>query len=918
MARSLITTALPPISSPLKSSLSGAQSFKFLDNYNRDFLIDGNHVVQFYEKKETITIEIPHDEIAKLLNVNLDSNGKVSSVDWADDAKKADFILAHCRYVAPPQFIFRCVGHRILSLSSNTESRGKKKTHNFVVLFWGKCMGSKHGCEASYHCGFEEDQLRIFANDGKVPILMYLNITGHCTHRVGYDYSLNRGQSRRAQVNKLLGQDKLIRPSAIAQRNLDDLDASRYAYNNTDGVATKRTQVYEMNREAKKEIKKKFGLGKCKFTNMIVASEKIREMDIGDRSKIGDASKDLLGIVRSCTLHDGFEMQLYTKNDVLLMAELCAKGTLVVYYDGTGQLIRLQGTSFADKVLHSRLSFNPAETMLCISDRRYDRLLFTDMTLAEHVSNRQSGDIHTNFVKKLLNSCEAVYGSRVVPRMVNTDQAGQLGNGWVTGSRLPGQVMNRIMWNNVVTLVLLWFDRQVLIGNAEASAKIAEEYLRPLIPLYIHECKNHVCMGGKFWIESKDRPKEVKALGDKIISIVKHTMNEITSIDDFSSMIVQLCSVICLLRATKIPCSSYDITSGVRDHRDKNEMNSVAANMKELKDTVALSIQIESLDEVKDFVEKEMKDNEREWKQQFSGVAVSRGAMVAIEEDMIFSYSYLHKKDVATAKAEIHTHIVYDTVDDDGTTKPVFAGFFNTEVDLPFVGGPLALDNPVRCLVVADYLEKEFLKKPSLIAKCPVNMLQLALGIKIFGNNMSAEGLVNKVKRTRDIDIDASEPASWAYSRWNEQRRAGKTFVKEHEQAGHILQSRKAKAALKVVESGKATLDAIENELINNTDTVWGTSMVGPKKEMALKSTMNDIFDTVLPMNERHNKNKFKLLEEHMENDSNAEGNLKGMQYNTFNAWMNGKRAPGNRIGGNVMQAFQSFIRMHESSGSFM
>ena len=48
------------------------------------------------------------------------------------------------------------------------------------------------------------------------------------------------------------------------------------------------------------------------------------------------------------------------------------------------------------------------------------------------------------------------------------------------------------------------------------------------------------------------------------------------------------------------------------------------------------------------------------------------------------------------------------------------------------------------------------------------------------------------------------------------------------------------------------------------------------------------------------------------ENYEHSEGNLKGMKYCKFNEWMNGKRAPGNRIKAHVLRAFSSFVRRYE------
>ena len=184
---------------------------------------------------------------------------------------------------------------------------------------------------------------------------------------------------------------------------------------------------------------------------------------------------------------------------------------------------------------------NPAEVFLSADDREHDWLFYSAYTFPENISNRQSGHDHERFVRSLLDDAEQVCGERVAPRLVNHDQAGQIPNGWIGATRRPGQVTNQIMWSNVVAHVLLWFDHQMANGQSKEGADTGVKYLERLIPIWTHYCRNHVCMGTGDWIESKDHPKEVKALGQTIISIFKHLASDITNCNDTHQLLSSSC-----------------------------------------------------------------------------------------------------------------------------------------------------------------------------------------------------------------------------------------------------------------------------------------------------------------------------------------------------------------------------------------
>ena len=238
---------------------------------------------------------------------------------------------------------------------------------------------------------------------------------------------------------------------------------------NSEGVAADRLEWYQLNREAQKKINKELGLGNNAFANVVNVTNKIKKADSLRRKSMDekDKSTDWLGILQDSSFHNGVTMHIFSKDQIILLAGLMKSRQLILYYDSTGGILQISRSDFGTSkhLLHSMVSFAPAEFFLKEEDYKFSSKLFNAFVVAEHISHDQSGLCHGKFIGHIMTACRSVDEECGTPLLVNTDHDGALQNGWITGCRRSDtQVTNRIMWANVVTPVLLWYEHLVDIN----------------------------------------------------------------------------------------------------------------------------------------------------------------------------------------------------------------------------------------------------------------------------------------------------------------------------------------------------------------------------------------------------------------------------------------------------------------------
>ena len=222
----------------------------------------------------------------------------------------------------------------------------------------------------------------------------------------------------------------------------------------------------------------------------------------------------------------------------------------------------------------------------------------------------------------------------------------------------------------------------------------------------------------------------------------------------------------------------------------------LATNQKELLWTEASSLLIKSKNELQTRVDNEMKSNFKYNEQQFAGHGLSKDIIERLQTSMIFHHAYLYSKNEEDCTGVVHVHIVYDLeVNDDGNddSTPVSAGYFEIIVNLNKFDG--TIPNPMFCPTAVAYLVKHWLNQPAFWSMGIINLLRLGCNMSIFASNQHAEAVIKHEKqKVRDDPNDyRSEPAKWMICAWNQDRLQGMRFVKQYENAQHIIASRKEK-----------------------------------------------------------------------------------------------------------------------------
>ena len=123
----------------------------------------------------------------------------------------------------------------------------------------------------------------------------------------------------------------------------------------------------------------------------------------------------------------------------------------------------------------------------------------------------------------------------------------------------------------------------------------------------------------------------------------------------------------------------------------------------------------------------------------------------------------------------------------------MFAGYHEVTVDLNDFDG--TIPNPMYCPSAVAYLVKYWLNIPAFWSMAIVNLLRIGCNMSIFASNQHAEAVIKheKEKVRSDANDYRSEPAKWIIRAWDEDRKQGKRFVKEYENATHTISSRQEK-----------------------------------------------------------------------------------------------------------------------------
>jgi hypothetical protein len=309
--------------------------------------------------------------------------------------RESPFVRDHFEGALPSHFIPTFDRNRIADIKSTSNStmkrRVRKSNNSYLIFFDGYCRHKEDKCTPLFYAGIEQSQIELPCQPSCVSIETSMNIMSQCCHKKGKTFNDCRGKARQKRIKDRIDWNFTKRPSELSSQSLAHVSKEGMVTGNHGADGVTHLQEYEINREAKEEVKKCLGLGSDKLANIIHASSIINENDTNlcMSKNPPDNSNDKLGFLRHGTFHDSLCMHLFTKDQLLLFIHLLDSQQLALYYDASGEMLSLQGCGSANKILlHSMLSFSPCKHFLDAVDRKFDSKLFRAYVLAEHIAHR--------------------------------------------------------------------------------------------------------------------------------------------------------------------------------------------------------------------------------------------------------------------------------------------------------------------------------------------------------------------------------------------------------------------------------------------------------------------------------------------------------------------------------------------------
>ena len=228
-------------------------------------------------------------------------------------------------------------------------------------------------------------------------------------------------------------------------------------------------------------------------------------------------------------------------------------------------------------IQHSRWTTPPQETILDADDIEKGGRTFPSFLFGEYVSPSQTGEDLSVFFKLWRKCVRLVSGGTVQrdgtikggvdpkPLVIRSDCAPQCQQGPLSAYRKDKHVTTRLLYHNIVLYVLLYFEFASLLtdGIEGRIAAMLATYLLYFVPMFFHFCKSHVYRAIRDWIESNDRERDVKNIGQPIRSLFKHLALKMTDTTSLSEAFTYLCAMIVILRTKEFLVPPFNINSQV-------------------------------------------------------------------------------------------------------------------------------------------------------------------------------------------------------------------------------------------------------------------------------------------------------------------------------------------------------------------
>ena len=615
------------------------------------------------------------------------------------------------------------------------------------------------------------------------------------------------------------------------------MDKAQKGSKNMHGVAAKKEIIYEINRELrKKEIQKK-GLTSNPLANMVLCEDLIIKQDMELRQGIdGDTDLSCLGVVRKNDWCNGVKVYLWNRISLDILMQFSLNGRLVLHIDSTkyGSFGLHNSTNDSKKVLFTPLSIQPGDGFVKQDDKDlFYREYFKGLVLAEMVSNKNKTDDVAAFLTHLAKDCEAYTGHKLRPRMIHTDEAGQLKNGILAVFAKEGQVRNQIMYANMCTLLYLRLADKMSheineTGDWVESAKWALQIHDQFSGCGIHDCASHVYRNTAEWPKRTDREQdapEVKAHESQFVSMFQTFANGVKDMDDISEALSHVCALMAIMSVETLPCNNFDIDSDVEKCYDVDWALEIAENMMKFISGAAISIRTLSDDLLMKQLNECMQLNDKSQRQQrFMGDKYCLDIFDKMIRGMSFSMTILREKDVKKRKGVIEVVVVHWPYDKEGNLSPQCVDGFTESVDLPYEGEKLGIESKAG----VRYIDKQFRRHGALWAATGPSILSKALNMTNKASNQHLEGVIgNNKNNVKDMkSVHAREPGTYMHRFWDALRKGADNMMMELARCDEYIDHRREwerNKSLKNEEGDEEdkTEDYKEMEDIDNSDMVW-------------------------------------------------------------------------------------------------
>ena len=944
-------------SSPLKNSIARVVSRESTAYFNKydwvDFGGTKKECALYHPIENAFSVDLTLEEALSLVSVTKigDDDATVAyTVSWVECDKRgsrSDALKKKFRGVVPGHISLRFNNSRVRNtLKDNSKAgkivplpdlrgkgsgKGKKSDHKYIAYIDGWCKHKENGCKTTFIAGFEYSSLMaIVRNVG--PVQLQITFFGSCCHPKS---SSGVGQVRgsdRQQIIDDINNPKIanVAPKQMVKDGLMQMSSAAHHAQNYDGIVATSTTAYNISREAKEALMKKYGFTKCKLTNLVRARSKIMSDDLAMRQKLGDTTQDCAGLFRGFSLDDepvlgadtrpqvGLRLNLFNKTGVIIMHEFCRTGKAVLNYDGTGwmgsPIVELPKDQI---VLHHILSIQPLNALVLSSDFDIASRLVQPKIIAEYISNRGAAPDHSRkFLDLLLREEKNICGYVHPPLLLSVDCAGQLQSAFLESyarAAGPGSnlIQSRTKYHNVLCIVLLRYEHEVFSPNRssesiEVAARSAVDRIRKNFALLIHECKCHIYRAVSEWVASTDRPSDFRNHQDSFKTILLHLVLGACDKWHLSESIARFAVAMSIFRSKTIPVPSFDFDSPTSNHHNSGEAMTAASAMAAFMSKEAERHRVASDDSMEEQVKAAIDSPSTKDKFCVVDSYCNPSIEQAVSDGLVTSQVYLKSVDKAKKKGLLSIAFYYGVeFNDEGGAVPLMVGGFEAEVDLPFT--ECAIANPLYSKATDDYLSKKVANKLGLFSYSALGCVDKSHKTKVAKSNSGSEGLIRWEKENDNLKRHKSDIGLYIMYRWTEHIETDRLFINQLQAVTPRLIERKKRAEAKS-KSNEYSEEARQEEEEYYSDVKWCRDN-WTLYDAKLKDGLHRAFK-VNNVGEANATEQHRVLSSH-----GLSIGFSFTAYPTYNAWITGKRKSKKPLHANSIKVIESYIVAVDRAG---